>query len=149
MSDVTEITTVVGALAVHVDAREWDAVLALFAPSVRVDYTSLFGGEAATTQREQLIAQWRGLLPGFTRTTHLIGAPLVSIATDTATVRASVVAWHFIDDAHWIACGCYEMELRRIDGAWRITSLTLARAWQQGDAELPKAAAARAATASV
>jgi hypothetical protein len=148
MSDVTEIKTLVGALAVHVDAREWDALADLFAPEVRVDYTSLFGGEAETIVSADLIARWRALLPGFTHTTHVIGAPMVTFEGNDARVRAPVVAWHFIDGESWFVGGCYEMEVRLVQGTWRITMLTLARAWQQGNLELPKLAAARAAACS-
>ena len=154
MNEGSQLASAVGALAVHVDARDWDALLALFAPRVRVDYTSLFGGDAQVTDREVLIAQWRGLLPGFTHTTHVIGPPAIAITAETASVSASVVAWHFVREPEfagndlWLAGGCYEMTMERIDGAWRITELTLARAWQQGNLELPKVAAARAAATS-
>ena len=42
----------IGALAVHVDARRWDALLELFAQNVQADWTSLFGGEAQALTRE-------------------------------------------------------------------------------------------------
>ncbi|HTC31071.1 MAG TPA: nuclear transport factor 2 family protein [Candidatus Acidoferrum sp.] len=154
MNESLDVASTVGALAVHVDARDWDALLALFAPRVRVDYTSLFGGDAQVTQREALIALWRGLLPGFTHTTHVIGVPAIVVAGQTASVRASVVAWHFVREPElagndlWLVGGAYEMTLQRIGGVWRITELTLARAWQHGNLELPKVAAARATATS-
>lgn len=87
MDDRSEISELIGALAVHVDARRWDAVLELFAPHVRVDYSSLFGGEPQSMAREQLIGYWRQLLPGFTRTTHVVGSP--TIAVEGAKAQAS------------------------------------------------------------
>ena len=154
MTEGFDVASTVGALAVRVDARDWGGLLALFAPQVRVDYTSLFGGDPQVTEREALIAQWRGLLPGFTHTTHVIGEPAVEIDGERASVRASVVAWHFVRETAlagnelWLVGGCYEMTMQRIDGAWRIAELTLARAWQHGNLELPKVAAARAATSN-
>ena len=154
MNEYPAIASSIGALAVHVDARDWNALLSLFAPQVRVDYRSLFGGDAQVMQREALIAQWRALLPGFTHTTHVVGTPEISIGGDTASVSASVVAWHFIRETElagndlWLVGGCYQMTLQRIDGAWCISVLTLARAWQQGNLELPKVAAARATATS-
>ncbi len=154
MSEGFDVASTVGALAARVDARDWDGLLALFTPQVRVDYTSLFGGDAQVTEREALIGQWRGLLPGFTHTTHLIGVPAIEIDGDRASVCASVVAWHFVrepelaDNDLWLVGGCYEMTMQRIDGAWRIAELTLARAWSDGNLELPKLAAARAAATS-
>ncbi|WP_367117758.1 nuclear transport factor 2 family protein [Mesorhizobium sp.] len=54
------------------DLREWNRVRSYFAARVTTDYTSLFGGEAATSDRDALIAQWQDLLPGFDATQHLI-----------------------------------------------------------------------------
>jgi hypothetical protein len=41
MNDRMDIASQIGALAVHVDARRWDALLELFAPQVQADWTSL------------------------------------------------------------------------------------------------------------
>src|SRR5215467_3033029 len=135
MDDRSHIANVIGSLAVHVDGQHWNQLLALFAPQVGVDYTSLFGGEAQAMTREDLIAGWQKLLPGFTRTCHVIGTPAVTISGNTAQASASVVAWHFVKEADlagrdlWLVGGCYEMAFAKIDGAWHIASLTLARAW--------------------
>jgi hypothetical protein len=152
MSDRDDIANTVAALAINVDARNWDSLSALFTPEVTTDYRSL-GGDVRTQPREKLIAGWRKLLPGFTRTEHLIGAPLIAISGDWAEVRASVTAWHTIEDAdlaeaRWVAGGRYEMKLEKsVEGTWRIASLTLANAWQEGNSGLPKIAVARAAAA--
>ena len=151
MSSETDIANVIGALAVHVDALHWDELLALFAPQVRIDYVSLFGGEAQSMTREELIGGWRKLLPGFTRTCHVIGVPVITVSGNTAQAAASVVAWHFVKEAelagrdYWLVGGCYEMGFGKLDGGWRIASLTLARAWAEGNLELPKLAGERAA----
>jgi hypothetical protein len=135
---------------VHVDARRWYELRALFAPEVQVDYVSLFGGAAQSMAREDLIGMWRKLLPGFTRTCHLIGTPLIEFNGETAHASASVVAWHFVKSPevagrdHWVVGGCYEMSFRKIDGAWHIAGLRLARAWAEGNLDLPKIAGERA-----
>ncbi len=147
MMAAMDIYATVGALAVRVDSRQWDGLLALFAPRVRVDYTSLFGGSAETIEREELIDRWRALLPGFSSTTHVIGTPEVAIDGDTASVAAPVVAWHHIDAPElagrdlWAVRGRYEMQMLRVDGVWRICELTLANAWQEGNTQLPSIAA--------
>ena len=151
MDERIEIAGILGALAAHVDAQRWDALAALLAPVVQVDYTSLFGGTAQATPREQLLATWRQLLPGFTHTTHLIGTPFVTVSGGTAQASASVVAWHVIKDRAlagndlWLVGGCYETHFEKLDGAWRITQLTLARAWAEGNLDLPRIAGERAA----
>jgi hypothetical protein len=151
MSDRSDITNRIGALAVHVDARRWDEILDLFAAQVEVDYTSLFGGERQSLPREQLIHNWRQLLPGFTHTTHVIGSPAVVVSGETAHAAASVVAWHFIKDPAlngndlWLVGGCYEMMFKKIEGVWRIAELALARAWSEGNSDLPRLAGERTA----
>jgi len=152
MTDRDDIADTVAALAIYVDARRWDDLTALFTPDATTDYRSL-GGDVRRQPRETLVAGWRGLLPGFTRTEHLIGTPLIAIDGRRATVLASVTAWHFVKDAgladdKWVAGGRYEMILDKGDDAvWRIASLTLANAWQEGNSGLPKIAMARAAMA--
>lgn len=151
MDDRMDIAGVIGALALHVDGRRWNDLLALFAPQVHVDYTSLFGGDAQSIGREDLIGGWRKLLPGFTRTCHVIGTPNISLNGETAEAAASVVAWHFVKDPalagrdSWQVGGSYEMSFRKIEGAWRVTALTLAGAWAEGNLDLPRIAAERAA----
>lgn len=153
MDERSEVSSIIGALAVHVDACRWRELEALFAPELRIDYTALFGGAPQQLKREQLIAQWRRLLPGFTRTCHVIGTPLVMVSGSTASAAASVVATHWISEPSspggdkWIAGGCYELNLIRLEGGWRIATLTLARAWQEGNTDLPRIAQARAAAA--
>lgn len=63
MDERNDIAGIMGALAVHVDARRWPELLSLFALEVHVDYTSLFGGEPQVMAREDLIAGWQRLLP--------------------------------------------------------------------------------------
>lgn len=152
MDERNDIAGIIGALAVHVDARQWPELLLLFAPEVHVDYTSLFGGEPQAMSREDLIAGWQRLLPGFTRTTHLIGPPSITVSDQTAHAAASVVAWHFIEDAAlgdndlWLVGGCYEIGFRKLYEVWRITDLRLIRAWAKGNLDLPKIASQRATT---
>jgi hypothetical protein len=102
-------------------------------------------------KREELVGGWRKLLPGFTRTCHIIGTPAITLRGETAQANACVVAWHFVKAPElagrdcWLVCGCYEMSFAKIGGAWRIAGLTLARAWAEGNLDLPRIAGERAA----
>lgn len=150
MGERSEIANRVGAFAAHVDAQQWEHLLDIFGGDVQVDYTSLFGGERQSMTREQLINGWRQLLPGFTRTTHLIGSPSILVSGETAQVSASVVAWHFINDPDldgadlWLVGGCYEIIFNKRDDVWRISALTLRNAWSEGNLDLPRIAGQRA-----
>jgi hypothetical protein len=149
MNEHSEIASRVGALAVHVDAHHWDELVALFSATVRIDYSSLFGGEAEIVSREALVQRWRQLLPGFTRTTHIIGTPHIVLKGSTAQVTASVLAQHFIhggslgSNNKWVVGGRYEMLFERLSDIWTIASLTLAGAWSEGNADLPRIAMER------
>ena len=100
---------------------------------------------------DALIGSWRQLVPGFNYTSHLIGAPSIKMEGNRAKASASVTAWHAITDQSvdggsvWTVNGCYEMVFVKRDGAWRLAELTLARAWVEGNPDLPKLAAERAA----
>lgn len=144
MDERIDIATCIANLGLLVDARRWAELAELFAPQVRSDYTSLFGGEIQMRSREELVGGWAAFLPGFTRTTHLIGVPSVTITGQMAQAAAPVVAWHMLDDPSlgenrtWVVGGRYEFSLLRLDGSWRIKGLTLAGAWVQGNADLPQ-----------
>jgi hypothetical protein len=151
MDDHNQIANRIAAVAIHVDARRWEPLLDLFAPEVLADWTSLFGGEPQTLPRDQLIANWRQLLPGFTRTTHIIGTPLITLMGDVAEAAASVTAWHFLqtpelkENDWWLVGGSYEFSFARDATSWRIDSMSLVRAWSRGNQDLPRLAAERGA----
>ncbi|HZP47200.1 MAG TPA: nuclear transport factor 2 family protein [Vicinamibacterales bacterium] len=146
--DHFEIQNLVGALAALVDTRDWPRLTDLFAPTVRVDYTSLFGGSPADTAAADLVAGWRAFLPFFERTEHLIGIPFISVAGDRGHASASVVAWHIAPpsrvpagaDRVWMVGGRYEIDAARSGRGWAIAGLTLANAWQERNVELPRLA---------
>jgi hypothetical protein len=86
-----------------VDARRWSELVTVFAPEVRVDYVSLFGGEAQSMKREELVGGWLKLLPGFTRTCHIIGTPVITLSGDIAQASAGVVACTLSKHPSWRA----------------------------------------------
>lgn len=148
MDERVNVMSVVASFALAADALRWNDLRAMLAPEVVLDYTSLFGGEARTTPREDIIAGWQELLPGFTHTTHLIGAVRVAITGGSAYVEAPVMAWHAIHDEsasndRWVVGGRYEMQLAQQSGQWCISALTLADAWVDGNSGLPEAARQR------
>jgi SnoaL-like domain len=99
--------------------------------------------------REDLIADWRALVPGFTRTQHLIGAVHVTLTDGFAYAEAPVVAWHVIKDAALagdetgLVGGRYEMQVEKRKGEWCIRALNLTEAWAEGNLDLPRIAAQR------
>jgi hypothetical protein len=129
-----------------IDALDWPAVRAAFAEQVRVDYTSLSGGEPETLPADDLVARWQGLLPGFDATQHMTG-PVV-LTDDDGDVRADthVRGYHHLRGAEggetWGVYGHYSARLA--DG--KITEFRLQVLYQEGNLGLPALATERAAT---
>jgi hypothetical protein len=126
-----------------VDRLDWAQVRDCLADQVAVDYTELFGGEAETLGADELIARWRGLLPGFDATQHLTG-PVLLTRDGRPGVRADthVRAYHYLGGETWGVHGHYVA--RVVDG--KISELTLQVFYTEGRQELTTAATARAAT---
>jgi hypothetical protein len=130
-----------------IDVLDWPGVRAAFADEVRVDYTSLSGGEAETLPADDLIARWQGLLPGFDATQHMIG-PVVLTGDGGPGLRADahVRGYHHIEGSDggqtWAVYGHYTARL--VDG--KIAELTLVVFYQEGDLGLPAVATERAKT---
>lgn len=129
-----------------VDQLDWPGVRAVFADRLELDYTSLNGGEPEDLAADDLVGRWQGLLPGFEATSHLLGP--VRVRGDR--VECHVRAEHRIADAAggplWRVAGHY---VARVDGAGRITALTLETHYQDGNLDLPAAALARVAAGQV
>lgn len=147
-----EIQECIAAMLGAIDRLDWPGVRAAFAPRVAVDYTSLFGGEAETLAADVLLERWKGLLPGFDATQHLIGPVIVS-AGDVASAETAVRGYHYLADAAggpvWMAAGRYRFAMERRDGAWSIAGITLDLAYQEGNVGLPAIAQARVAEGKV
>jgi len=146
--DQLAVLQCVAAMGAFADARDWNSLVGLFSETVRVDYSSLFGGEAEELSADTLMARWRGLLPGFSRTQHTVGIPMLRLEGDVIVADAPFVAWHFIDSSDtqrpWIVGGRYEWRLQVAHGNASIRALTLKSGWQDGDTSLVQLAALQA-----
>jgi hypothetical protein len=127
-------------MAWHADAREWEALRDVFADEVRVDYTSLQGGEPATVSRDELIASWAGLLGKLQATQHLLTNHLVTVTGDTAVCTAAFQATHLLANPHgdpiWTLGGSYRFELVRNRPGWRIGAVTMTATWAGGNQQI-------------
>ncbi|MEU6308061.1 nuclear transport factor 2 family protein [Streptomyces chartreusis] len=124
-------------MARHADQREWELLRGVFAPEVRLDYTSLNGGEPVTLTPEQIVDAWRGVLGSFEATQHLLGNHLVTVDGDTAVCTASFQATHRKPAVHggslWTLGGIYRFDLARSDTGWLITGLVMTATWGDGN----------------
>jgi ketosteroid isomerase-like protein len=122
--DEAAIKTIIESVAVLADSGNFDALEKLYADQVRVDYTSLVGGEVELKSPQTLMTQWASVLPGFDRTRHDISNISVTVNGANAVAAADVTADHFINDLYWQVKGDYHYELHKEYGDWRITSHT-------------------------
>lgn len=109
----------------------------LFAPQVTVDYTSLFGGEAAPVDRTDLMKQWAAFLPGFDATYHDLSNLRANIDGDSASVLVNITASHWLgDDGFWSVSGNYEFTLQKSGESWLITAVTLTSQSESGSRDI-------------
>lgn len=129
------------------DARDWDALRALFIDAVDVDYTSLNGGEPQTVPAADLIDGWRQVLENLEATHHLIAGRVVTIDGDQASCVANVQATHMLTngtgDRLWTVGGRYDYRFERTRAGWRISALKLSVQWATGNRQIMELAAPR------
>jgi hypothetical protein len=146
MSDTVEIEAAAVVMLFAVDRLDWSALRSCFADEVKIDYTSLFGGEPEVIAADVLLDRWRSLLPGFDATQHLTGPVIVSSMTgDRAVAETHVRAHHYIhemDDGTWMVAGHYTLQMIR-GAAWLIGGIRLDVYKQEGNTNLPGIAVER------
>jgi hypothetical protein len=130
------------------DRRDWDGLRRVMGDRVRLDYTSLNGGELATMSGNEVIAGWRGVLGNLAATQHLVSNHLVDMHDQTATCTAAFQATHVLPNPHgdpiWTLGGHYLLELAHTPDGWRITAMTMIADWATGNQQIMSLAAGAA-----
>jgi ketosteroid isomerase-like protein len=146
LADEAAIKTVVEGVALLADRGEFDALERLYAPEVRIDYTSLAGGELQVKSNVALMTEWASLLPGFDRTRHSISNIRVTINGTNATATADVIADHWVKNLHWQVSGRYDYGFVKDGRDWKISFHKLTVADEQGTRDVfgPAAESAKA-----
>jgi hypothetical protein len=127
-----------------VDALDWDRVKTALDDRVEVDYRSLFGGEATTPARDELIESWQGIVPGFDATQHLLGPLRIEERGTDASAETHVRAYHYLEESVWMVAGHYRIALKRRDAGWRVAGIRLDVFYQEGGPDLLARAQERA-----
>ena len=142
--ETAKVITVVSSIPLAVDRAAYDLAERAFAPSIVIDYTSLWGGEPATMTPEALMTAWRGIVPGFDGTWHELSNVQATVNGDTATATAFVDGRHWIGDKLWRPVGNYNWDLVKIDGEWKVTRMQFAMTQEIGDRAVATEAMERA-----
>ncbi len=135
-ADVAAITTAIESVATFADRGDFHALEDIYAPEVRLDYTSVFGGQPELVSNTALMTRWAGVLPGFDRTRHALSDVRVTVDGDRATATANVVADHWIAGQSWQLRGRYAYMLVRDGREWRITAHTLTGSGESGSRDV-------------
>ena len=142
--DSARVISTVSSIPLAVDLARYDLAEAAFAPSIVIDYTSLWGGAPQRMTPAELMAAWRGLVPGFDATRHELKDVRAEIDGDRATATAFVDGRHWIEGRLWRPIGVYRWTLERQGGAWKVTTMTFAMTHEIGDRGLVALATERA-----
>lgn len=109
---------------------------------MQLDYSAL-GAEPVEVSPEQIVQQWRSVLPGFERTIHHPHDLAVWVVSDRATATCDALALHLIDGEAWTVSAGYDIELTRSDDRWLIRRIRLSLYDEHGDRSLNLAAIER------
>lgn len=141
------ILSTINRLFRSVDSWEWDEVAGCFAKEVLLDYSSMSGEAPVRLSPQDIVNNWRALLPGFQATHHQLGNFEVNVRRGEATVFCYGTADHYLPNDQggdlWQVTGSYDFHLVGEGEHWKIDQMKFNFKFQQGNAELPALAQQR------
>lgn len=125
-------------MAWYIDHQEWGLMSSLFTPQVRLDYTSLNGGEVTVVTRDTMIGKWRENRTSLDATQHLLSNHIVSVSGDgsargTAMFQATHRKANNQGGPLWILGGEYHYKFAEVNGSWLISGLLMEILWADGN----------------
>ncbi|MFJ8982402.1 nuclear transport factor 2 family protein [Streptomyces sp. NPDC102282] len=145
LHDRYEIVELCTRMGWHLDHCQWEQLVSLFTDDIRLDYTSLNGGEPVTLPRKDVIEKWRSNREGLAATQHLVSNQLVDVDGDSAEATAMFQATHLLPNQFggplWTLAGEYRYGLLRTPDGWRISALTMSIIWAEGNRNIRDLAA--------
>ncbi|MEM8572630.1 MAG: nuclear transport factor 2 family protein [Pseudomonadota bacterium] len=142
--DRAEMIRIADAIDSAVDAKTWDLARSYFSEEIRVDFTSLVGGEPATIPADALIAGWAGNLTDEKTSFHLRGNHAITFdGTDAAMLHSHGYAWNRMErgalpenggDALWEVWGTYTHGFTRTADGWKVNAMTFNATAERGNA---------------
>lgn len=138
LADEAELARIPAEIEIAVDRKDWARARRFFANEVRVDFTSLAGGQPATIPSDGLMQGWSANLRGDKESLHMRGTPLITIEGNTARVYSNGYAWNKKPGATdgqgdlWEVWGNYTHELTRTSEGWKVTGFTFVKTHERG-----------------
>lgn len=135
----SDITSVVNSYFRALDEKNFDAhhFAAILTPQAKVtrpNGASLIGPEEISSSHQKSFARFEGAQ-------HLVTGHDISVNSNTAIVRANLVAMHIWQGSHtnankadnyFVAGGVVRAELLQADGQWKISQLRTDVVWRGG-----------------
>ncbi len=141
--DRAEMVRIADAIDAAVDAKDWPLARSFFTDQIRVDFTSLIGGEPATIPADGLISGWSGNLSAEKTSFHLRGNHQIAFdGPDAALMVSHGYAWNRMErgaapenggEALWEVWGTYEHGFTRTDAGWRVNAMTFTATAERGN----------------
>ena len=126
VADRIAIQDVMSNYAAGVDERNLDRYRRCFADDVVI----VGFGDGTTQGADQWVTDVIGKLKAFGATQHMLGPVYAEVTSDHADVRTDVQALHYMandPDTTLTLWATYVTEMKRIDGAWKISRHELIR----------------------
>jgi hypothetical protein len=142
--EAAKVISVVSSIPLAVDLAHYALAESAFAPKIVIDYTSLWGGTPSTMTPAELMAAWRGIVPGFDATWHELSEVRARVNGSTASATAAVDGRHWLGGALWRPIGNYEWDLEKRNGQWKVTRMVFKMTQEIGDRGLAARAMERA-----
>ncbi|MEM0947896.1 MAG: nuclear transport factor 2 family protein [Pseudomonadota bacterium] len=141
--DRAEMIRIADAIDAAVDAKDWPQARSYFTDEIRVDFTSLVGGEPATIPADALIAGWSGNLTAEKTSFHLRGNHQITFdGPDAGQMTSHGYAWNRMErgalaenggEALWEVWGNYEHGFVRTEAGWRVNAMTFRATAERGN----------------
>ncbi|MDB5968747.1 MAG: hypothetical protein JWQ90_1197 [Hydrocarboniphaga sp.] len=139
ISEREELGALVSNVAHFIDHKQWRDLRGLYADTVQLDYTSLFGGTIQNQRGDELIEAWRKLLTPIV-TQHLLGPIVIEVNGASATARCHVRGYHYMKETvggdEWMIAGHYVFQIGKDGAMWKIRAMKLETFYQTGNTKL-------------
>jgi hypothetical protein len=126
--DEAEIRRVVDGIDLATDAKDWERCRSFFTVEIRVDFTSLAGGEPGLMPADDLVGAWRTNLYADKPSHHMRTNHRITVDGDRAGVFSKGYALNILHRATgsdlWEVWGDYTHTLERTPEGWKGSEMT-------------------------
>lgn len=141
--DHAEMVRIADTIDAAVDAKDWALARSFFTEDIRVDFTSLTGGDPATIPADALIAGWAANLTAEKASFHLRGNHRITFEPDgSATMVSHGYAWNRMErgalpenggNALWEVWGTYAHGFVQTEDGWRVDGMSFVATAERGN----------------